>query len=103
MPGQGKTSAVRALACGVVLDPTVEPWIHELKGTGDLDSLERVSHRFVSGIDDEAIGYAAESLALLRAKLMRRAERLKKLPTSCARTRRSPARSRTSAAFACGR
>ncbi len=80
MPGQGKTSAVRALACGVVLDPTVEPWIHELKGTGDLDSLERVSHRFVSGIDDEAIGYAAESLALLRAKLMRRAERLKKLP-----------------------
>jgi len=80
MPGQGKTSAVRALACGVVLDPTVEPWIHELKGTGDLDSLERVSHRFVSGIDDDSIGYAAESLALLRAKLMRRAERLKKLP-----------------------
>ncbi len=32
MPGQGKTNAVRVLACGAVLDPIAEPWIHELKG-----------------------------------------------------------------------
>jgi S-DNA-T family DNA segregation ATPase FtsK/SpoIIIE len=54
-------------------------WVHELKGSGDLDPLERVCHRFVSGVDDESIAYAAESLKLLRAEIMRRTERLKAL------------------------
>jgi S-DNA-T family DNA segregation ATPase FtsK/SpoIIIE len=79
MPGQGKTSAVRVLTCGVALDPTVELWVHELKGTGDLDPLEQCSHRFVSGIDDESVAYTAQSLRLLRAELGNRAPRLKKL------------------------
>jgi DNA segregation ATPase FtsK/SpoIIIE, S-DNA-T family len=79
MPGQGKTSAVRVLAAAVSLDPTVEMWIHELKGTGDLDPFEPCSHRFISGIDDEAIEYAAKSLSMLRAELMRRVARIKKL------------------------
>jgi S-DNA-T family DNA segregation ATPase FtsK/SpoIIIE len=80
MPGQGKTSAVRVLASAVALDPSAEMWIHELKGTGDLDMFEQVSHRFISGIDDESIGYAAESLSKLRREVMARADRLKKLP-----------------------
>jgi DNA segregation ATPase FtsK/SpoIIIE, S-DNA-T family len=80
MPGQGKTSALRVLAAGVSLDPTAEMWVHELKGTGDLDAFEQISHRFVSGIDDEAIAYAAESLRLLRKEVMARVDRLKKLP-----------------------
>ena len=79
MPGQGKTSAVRVLVAAAALDPTAELWLHELKGTGDLDPFEQVSHRFISGIDDESIGYAAESLHLLRAEVERRAARLKKL------------------------
>ena len=79
MPGQGKTSALRVLVGAAALDPSVEMWIHELKGTGDLDPLEQCSHRFVSGIDDESIGYAAESLKLLRREVMARADRLKKL------------------------
>jgi S-DNA-T family DNA segregation ATPase FtsK/SpoIIIE len=79
IPRQGKTAAVRILACGVALDPLAEMWVHELKGSGDLDPLERVAHRFVSGVDDESIGYAAESLQLLRAEVMRRTERLKAL------------------------
>ncbi|WP_214409819.1 hypothetical protein [Sphaerisporangium fuscum] len=79
-PGQGKTAAVRALACGAVLDPTAELWIHELKGTGDLDPLEINCHRFISGIEDPAIGYAADSLTLLRKEVMRRAAALKALP-----------------------
>ncbi|MFJ9914718.1 hypothetical protein [Actinacidiphila glaucinigra] len=58
----------------------MELWIHENKGTGDLDSLECVSHRFVSGIDDESIRYAADSLKLLRAEVMWRAAAIKKLP-----------------------
>jgi len=80
MPGQGKTSAVRVLACGVALDPLAEMWIHELKGSGDLDDLEQVCHRFVSGIDDQSIGYACDSLAMLRREVMARTARLKKLP-----------------------
>ncbi|MFI9104958.1 FtsK/SpoIIIE domain-containing protein [Streptomyces fildesensis] len=80
LPGQGKTSAVRVLACGAAMDPSVELWLHENKGTGDLDALECVSHRFVSGIHDEAVAYAAESLALLRKEVMRRAAAIKKLP-----------------------
>jgi len=79
MPGQGKTSAVRVLVAAAALDPSVEMWLHELKGTGDLDPFEQVSHRFISGIDDESIAYAAESLKMLRAEVMRRAARLKKL------------------------
>ncbi len=79
IPRQGKTAAVRALACAIALDPLAEMWVHELKGSGDLDPLERVSHRFVSGVDDESIGYAAESLRQLRAEIMKRTERLKGL------------------------
>ena len=84
MPGQGKTSAVRVLVAACSLDPTCEMWLHELKGTGDLDPFEQCSHRFISGIDDESIEYAAKSLSLLRAEIMRRVERIKKLDrTQC--------------------
>ncbi|MFE3327543.1 cell division protein FtsK [Streptomyces sp. NPDC059176] len=80
LPGQGKTASVRVLSCGAAMDPSVELWLHENKGTGDLDSLECVSHRFVSGIDDDSIKYAADSLKLLRDEVMRRAAAIKKLP-----------------------
>ncbi|MGW8846844.1 FtsK/SpoIIIE domain-containing protein [Streptomyces xiamenensis] len=80
LPGQGKTSAVRVLACGAALDPTVELWIHELKGTGDLDALEPCAHRFVSGLDDDSIKCAADSLHALRREVERRVKALKRLP-----------------------
>jgi DNA segregation ATPase FtsK/SpoIIIE, S-DNA-T family len=79
IPRQGKTASVRVLTCGAALDPLAELWIHELKGSGDLDPLERCSHRYMSGISDEAIAYTAESLKLLRAEVGRRTERLKAL------------------------
>ncbi|WP_053174816.1 hypothetical protein [Nonomuraea sp. SBT364] len=80
LPGQGKTASVRELAAGVMLDPTAEGWFHELKGTGDLDPYEKVCHRYVSGIQDEAIAYAADSLSLLRKEVMRRTAALKTVP-----------------------
>jgi DNA segregation ATPase FtsK/SpoIIIE, S-DNA-T family len=79
IPRQGKTAFVRVLTCAAALDPLAEQWIHELKGSGDLDPLEKICHRFCSGVDDASIGYAAESLRLLRAEVMRRTERLKAL------------------------
>jgi S-DNA-T family DNA segregation ATPase FtsK/SpoIIIE len=79
-PGQGKTSAVRALACGAALDIICDLWIHELAGKGDLEPLAQVCHRYCSGLDDEAIGYTAASARLLRAELDRRSAAFKKLP-----------------------
>lgn len=79
-PGQGKTATARVIASAVALDPLVEMWTHELKGSGDLDAFEVVSHRFVSGIRDESIGYAAHSLALLRRETERRTDALKAVP-----------------------
>ncbi|NRQ39498.1 cell division protein FtsK [Nonomuraea sp. NN258] len=79
-PGQGKTASMRVLASGAALDPSTELWIHELKGTGDLDPHEQNCHRYVSGIEDEAIAYAADSLTLLKKEVMRRAAALKALP-----------------------
>ena len=80
IPRQGKTAAARVLTCTAALDPLAELWIHELKGSGDLDPLEQCAHRFVSGIHDEAIAYAAQSLKLLRAEIEKRTERLRALP-----------------------
>ena len=57
-PGQGKTTAVRALNCGAALDVVCDLWIHELAGKGDLEPLAQVCYRYVSGLDDEAIAYA---------------------------------------------
>lgn len=79
-PGQGKTSAVRGLACGVALDVVADLWTHELAGKGDLEPLAKVSHRYCSGLDDEAVSYAADSLRLLRTELDRRSAALKKVP-----------------------
>lgn len=79
-PGQGKTNAVRGLAAAAVLDPLVALWIHELAGKGDLEPFAQVCHRYTSGLDDEAIAYAAESARLLRVELERRSLKFKQLP-----------------------
>ncbi len=80
MPGQGKTSAVRVLACGAALDPVADLWVHEHAGKGDLEPLAQVCHRYVSGLDDEAVAYSADSLRMLRAELERRSGVLKSVP-----------------------
>ncbi|TDB79668.1 cell division protein FtsK [Actinomadura sp. KC216] len=79
-PGQGKTTGVRALGCGIALDVVSDLWIHELAGKGDLEPLSQVCHRYVSGMDDEAIAYAAASVRKLKAEMHRRSEIFKKLP-----------------------
>jgi len=79
-PGQGKTTAVRVLNCGAALDVVCDLWIHELAGAGDLEPLAQVCHRYVSGLDDESIAYAAASARKLRAEVDRRGPMLKALP-----------------------
>jgi S-DNA-T family DNA segregation ATPase FtsK/SpoIIIE len=79
-PGQGKTTTVRVLACGAALDVVCDLWVHELAGCGDLEPVAQVCHRYVSGLDDEAIAYVAESCRKLRAEVDRRGPALKALP-----------------------
>ena len=78
-PGQGKTAAVRQLACGAALDVLCDIWIAELSGKGDLEPLAKVCHRYCSGMDDESIAYAAESARLLRVEVERRQAAFRKL------------------------
>jgi S-DNA-T family DNA segregation ATPase FtsK/SpoIIIE len=79
-PGNGKTAALRVLASWAALDPTVELWVHELLGKGDLDPFTQVAHRYCSGLDRESLEYAAQSLAMLWKEVERRTEILKKIP-----------------------
>ena len=55
-------------------------WIHELAGAGDLEPLAQVCHRYISGLDDEAIAYVAQSVKMLCAEVDRRGPVLKSLP-----------------------
>jgi len=79
-PGQGKTAAVRELGLAAALDPIADLWVHELAGKGDLEALAQVAYRYTSGLDEESIAYAAESLQILRAELKRRSAKFKEVP-----------------------
>lgn len=79
LPGAGKTASLRCVLAGCALDPTVDLRIFELKGSGDLESFERIAHSYGSGVDDETIERCLIGLRELLAELGRRAERLKHL------------------------
>lgn len=79
-PGEGKTNAVRVVNCNASLDVICDLWTHELAGKGDLEAFAQVAHRYCSGLDDEAIEYAAMSAAKLRSELEQRSRILKKIP-----------------------
>lgn len=79
-PGNGKTAAVRALGCDAALDVAADLWVHELAGKGDLAAFEQVAYRYCSGLDDEAVGYAAATAVKLRSELKKRSDIFKKIP-----------------------
>jgi S-DNA-T family DNA segregation ATPase FtsK/SpoIIIE len=82
IPGSGKTSCALAIVLGVALDPTAELWIYELKGSGDLDSVKPVCHRYVSGDEDEDLEAALGGMRSGIAEYQRRAKFIKSLPAS---------------------
>lgn len=81
IPGSGKTSCALAIVLGVALDPTAELWIYELKGSGDLDSVKPVCHRYVSGDDDEDLEATMDGMRAGIAEQRRRAKFIKSLPS----------------------
>ncbi|MGW3724158.1 FtsK/SpoIIIE domain-containing protein [Streptomyces sp. NPDC000851] len=82
IPGSGKTSCALAVVLGVALDPTAELWIYELKGSGDLDSVKPICHRYVSGDEDEDLEAALAGMRSGIAEYQRRAKFIKSLPAS---------------------
>ncbi len=81
MPRQGKTFALRVVLLDLALDPSVLLYTYELKGTGDLEALERVSHRYASGPGDDAtLDRLMAGLREVYAELERRAGVITKLP-----------------------
>jgi S-DNA-T family DNA segregation ATPase FtsK/SpoIIIE len=80
IPGSGKTSCALAIVLGVALDPTAELWIYELKGSGDLDSVKPICHRYQSGDEDEDLEAALAGLRAGIAEYQRRAKFIKSLP-----------------------
>lgn len=79
LPGAGKTATVRCVLAGCALDKRVQLRVWELKGSGDLESFERISHRYGSGVDDRTLEAALCDLRELLAELERRAAQLKTL------------------------
>lgn len=79
IPGSGKTSCALAIVLGCALDPTAELWLYELKGSGDLNSVKPVCHRYISGDDDEDLEAALAGLRSGIAELRRRAKFIKGL------------------------
>ena len=82
IPGSGKTSCALAIVLGVALDATAELWIYELKGSGDLDSVKPICHRYVSGDDDPDLEAALAGLRSGLAEYQRRAKFIRELPAS---------------------
>lgn len=82
IPGSGKTSCALAIVLGVALDPTAELWIYELKGSGDLDAVKPICHRYVTGDDDEDLEAALAGMRSGIAEYQRRAAFIRSLPAS---------------------
>lgn len=78
--GSGKTSAVLVIALAGALDPTCEMWAYELKGSGDLDSVQPVCHQYVSGDDDEHCLAALNGMKALEKEMKRRKKAVADLP-----------------------
>jgi S-DNA-T family DNA segregation ATPase FtsK/SpoIIIE len=80
VPGSGKTSGVMVVALAGALDPTCEMWVYEMKGSGDLDPVQPVCHRYVSGDDDEHCASGLDALRKLEKELKRRKKIIAGLP-----------------------
>lgn len=72
MPGQGKSSAARAILAGAALDPTVEIWVHVPDSNFDFELFKRRTARYVMGAEDERIEEILHDLRDLDAEVQRR-------------------------------
>lgn len=79
-PRMGKTFALRVLLLAASLDPLAELRIYELKGTGDCGPVEKVSHEYASGPDDETIEGCLDSMRqLVNVELIKRSKTINQI------------------------
>jgi S-DNA-T family DNA segregation ATPase FtsK/SpoIIIE len=76
---QGKSTALRVLALGLALDPTVELRISDLKGDGDWSMFAEIAQTLIEGQADEDAEATATMLEELVAEMARRYERKREL------------------------
>ncbi|MBK0865476.1 cell division protein FtsK [Saccharopolyspora sp. HNM0986] len=79
IPRMGKTFALRELLLIAALDPRSQLHTYDLKGTGDLDPLEPVTHVHGVGDEPEEIDKAVADMRGLRKELRRRAKLIRDL------------------------
>lgn len=79
IPRMGKTFSLRELLLIASLDARAELHTYDLKGTGDLDPLEPVTHRHGVGDEPEEVDKALTDMRGLRDELRRRAKLIRDL------------------------
>ncbi len=79
-PRMGKTFAMRVVILAAALDAGVQLRVFELKGTGDLSTVEGCCHHYGSGADTATLEACMESLRDLYTELDKRAATIRKLP-----------------------
>lgn len=94
-PRMGKTFALRVLLLGAALDPNAELDVFELKGTGDCQSVEKVSHVYASGADQDTMATCMNTLRRIANKeLVNRAETISRIakadPKRCPENKVTP-------------
>ncbi|MEQ4209896.1 cell division protein FtsK [Actinopolymorpha sp. B9G3] len=81
MPGQGKSSAARAIMAGAALDPTAELRIWVPDTNFDFEAFKPRCSRYVMGAEDERIAQIAEDLRERYAEIQTRGELLVRYET----------------------
>lgn len=71
-PGQGKSFTLLPLLYTCCLDPATQVWLFNFKGDAFYNDVETVVHRYVTGIDDDAILAGLNALKALKAEILRR-------------------------------
>ncbi|MCX2729500.1 FtsK/SpoIIIE domain-containing protein [Saccharopolyspora sp. NFXS83] len=95
IPRQGKTSAVRVPAAGLVLDPHTRLYVFDGKGGKDWEAAEAVAHRFVCGDEIEHTNAVRDYLAELVTEVQGRYTRMSKLDDEvCPESKITPAMSK---------
>ncbi|HEY2550101.1 MAG TPA: cell division protein FtsK [Streptosporangiaceae bacterium] len=80
IPRMGKTVAMLVVLLACALDARCEIRCWELKGTGDLDAMRKVAHRYGSGADVATIEACLADLREMHRELERRAKVISGLP-----------------------
>jgi len=81
MPGQGKSSAARAIMCGAALDPTAELRIWIPDSNFDFEGFRPRCSRYVMGAEQEDIAQILEHLRELHAEVQARGDLLVRYET----------------------